>query len=99
MRRTNFVPAAALSVALAMTLAACEAQKSENPLSPSVAGPIPGVEITAPQMLEPADFETFRTRPEPGNNPTAVTFLPDGTGGVSGLRVSGVTFGRVRSPR
>jgi len=53
----------------------------------------------APQMLEPADFETFRTRPEPGNNPTAVTFLPDGTGGVSGLRVSGVTFGRVRSPR
>jgi CubicO group peptidase (beta-lactamase class C family) len=54
---------------------------------------------TAPQLLEPADFETFRTRPQPGTNPAAVTFLPDGTGGVTGLRVSGITFGRVRSPR
>jgi hypothetical protein len=32
---------------------ACELQKSENPLSPSVAGPIPGVEISAPKPLEP----------------------------------------------
>jgi hypothetical protein len=35
-------------------LAACESSKSANPLSPSVAGPIPGVEITAPKPLEPA---------------------------------------------
>ncbi len=33
--------------------AACQIQKSENPLSPSVAGPIPGVEISAPRPLEP----------------------------------------------
>ena len=33
--------------------AACEAVKSANPLSPSVAGPIPGVEISAPTLLEP----------------------------------------------
>jgi hypothetical protein len=33
--------------------AACEISKSENPLSPSLAGPIPGVEISAPHTLEP----------------------------------------------
>jgi hypothetical protein len=33
--------------------AACEITKTENPLSPSVAGPIPGVEISAPKLLEP----------------------------------------------
>lgn len=34
-------------------LAACEATKSANPLSPSVAGPIPGVVISEPKLLEP----------------------------------------------
>ena len=36
-----------------LALTACETSKSSNPLSPSVAGPIPGVEITAPKILEP----------------------------------------------
>jgi hypothetical protein len=31
----------------------CEAQKSSNPLSPSVAGPIAGVSITAPTVVSP----------------------------------------------
>jgi hypothetical protein len=39
--------------AVALT-AACEQAKSSNPLSPDVAGPIPGVSITAPKPLEPA---------------------------------------------
>jgi hypothetical protein len=34
---------------------ACDATKSSNPLSPSVAGPMPGVVITAPKPLEPAN--------------------------------------------
>jgi hypothetical protein len=34
-------------------LAACETSKSQNPTAPSVAGPIPGVNITAPKPLEP----------------------------------------------
>jgi len=38
---------------LLLTAAACELTKTENPLSPSVAGPIPGVEISAPKLLEP----------------------------------------------
>ena len=45
---TKFVLAAAL---LAST--ACEIQKSENPLSPSLAGPLPGVTITAPHGKPP----------------------------------------------
>jgi hypothetical protein len=65
MTRKKFAPAAALSVALAMALAACEAQKSENPLSPSVAGPIPGVEITAPQMLEPSPGARYKENQQP----------------------------------
>lgn len=34
--------------------AACEVSKSDNPLSPTIAGPIPGVNISAPKALEPA---------------------------------------------
>jgi len=36
-----------------LLLVACEAAKSANPTAPSVAGPIPGVNITAPRALEP----------------------------------------------
>ncbi|MGQ0735695.1 MAG: hypothetical protein ACT4QD_18835 [Acidobacteriota bacterium] len=41
-----------LSTAVGLTVA-CEQAKSANPLSPDVAGPIPGVTITAPKPLEP----------------------------------------------
>lgn len=39
--------------ALLVLATACESNKSANPLSPSVAGPIPGVEISAAKPLEP----------------------------------------------
>src|SRR5262249_39682710 len=51
-RYLRCTPAAALAAAV-LALSGCEASKSSNPLSPSVAGPIPGVEISAPKMLEP----------------------------------------------
>jgi len=51
--------------ALLLTLVACEAQKSSNPLSPTVAGPIAGVDITAPQLLEPAQGFKFRENQQP----------------------------------
>jgi hypothetical protein len=38
---------------LLFALVGCEASKSSTPLSPSVAGPIPGIEISAPKPLEP----------------------------------------------
>ena len=53
MYRTTTTRVLFAGLALA-ALAACEAAKSANPLSPSVAGPIGGVSITAPKPLEPA---------------------------------------------
>ncbi|MEZ5288832.1 MAG: hypothetical protein R2712_29340 [Vicinamibacterales bacterium] len=46
--------AAIVMAALALAGVGCERAKSANPLSPSIAGPIPGVDITAPRLLEPA---------------------------------------------
>jgi hypothetical protein len=42
-----------------LCLAGCEAAKSANPTAPSVAGPIPGVNITAPKPLEPGAGSTL----------------------------------------
>jgi hypothetical protein len=39
--------------AAALSLTACQVSKSSNPLSPTVAGPIPGVNITAPKPVDP----------------------------------------------
>ena len=46
-------------------LAACESSKSSNPLSPAVAGPIPGVSISAPRMLEPQAGQRIATDRQP----------------------------------
>jgi hypothetical protein len=45
--------------------AGCEAKKSSNPLSPSVAGPIPGVEITTPKPLEPGQGLRLKEAQQP----------------------------------
>src|SRR5690242_10958171 len=42
------------TLAAALALVGCDVAKSSNPLSPSVAGPIPGVNITAPRTITPA---------------------------------------------
>ena len=52
MTRKYFTPSM-LVIACGSILIACEAEKSSNPLSPTVAGPIPGVEITSPKLIEP----------------------------------------------
>ena len=44
----------ACAIALVVGVAGCDVAKSENPTSPSVAGAIAGVTITAPSLLEPA---------------------------------------------
>jgi hypothetical protein len=56
---------ALLGGAVLVTLVGCEAQKSSNPLSPSVAGPIPGVNISAPILLEPAQGFKFKESEQP----------------------------------
>jgi hypothetical protein len=40
--------------AIAIVLTGCEASKSANPLTPTVAGPIPGVNITVPAVVDPS---------------------------------------------
>ena len=45
--------AVSLVASLGVVISGCAQAKSANPLSPSVAGPIPGVDISAPQTLEP----------------------------------------------
>ena len=60
LRPTAVVPAVFL-----LALAGCEASKSSNPLSPAVAGPIAGVEITQPKLLEPTQGFKFKESQQP----------------------------------
>ncbi len=51
-----------------------------------------------PQPIQPAEYETFRTPPTvPPRQAASLTFVPDGIGGISAVRLSGVPFARVRS--
>src|SRR5688572_6520982 len=43
----------ALMLCFAVVTLGCERAKSANPLSPDVAGPLPGIAITAPKPLDP----------------------------------------------
>ncbi len=55
----------ASAFAAVLSLVGCEAAKSANPTAPSVAGPIPGVSITAPKPLEPGAGTTLTFGAEP----------------------------------
>jgi hypothetical protein len=63
MKRTTV--AGALCAMLAVAVAGCQAKKSSNPLSPSVAGPIAGVNITPPRLLEPAQGFKYKESQQP----------------------------------
>ena len=50
-----------------------------------------------PAALQPFNMEVFRIQPaEAGRNPVSLVFQPDGAGGVVSVRVSGITFAKVR---
>src|SRR5215831_12080515 len=53
MARHHYVRSAPLLLSI-VVLASCEQAKSANPNSPSIAGPISGVTISAPKLLQPA---------------------------------------------
>lgn len=65
MEPKNLRPAAVIPAVLLLALVACEAKKSSNPLSPSVAGPIAGVSITPPVLLEPAQGIKYKESQQP----------------------------------
>jgi len=56
---------ALLSLLLVSAAACVESSKSETPLSPSVAGPIPGVNISAPAAIQPAAGSKVPTDQQP----------------------------------
>jgi hypothetical protein len=62
--RTSFLLAVP-GAFLAMSLVGCQASKSANPTSPSVAGPIPGVNITAPKPLAPSEGSAIKSTEQP----------------------------------
>ena len=68
-------------VLTAVSSAACETAKSANPLSPDVAGPIPGVEITAPLTLEPIGGQQIVA----SNGPVNLLIQNAGTNGQRAL--------------
>ena len=47
-------------------------------------------------VLEHWEHDAFRNRPAPSDDPTTLTFVPTGTGAVSGVRAYGITFVRAR---
>lgn len=65
MLRTPVRPLLASSLLLSIAVAGCGVEKSENPLSPSVAGPIAGVEISSPRALEPAQSARIKNAQQP----------------------------------
>jgi len=50
---SNTLQRVTVALALSLAVVACEQAKSSNPLSPLIAGPIAGVEVTTPKLLEP----------------------------------------------
>ena len=59
-------PASRLACGLLLIgLGACQTSKSSTPTAPTVAGPIPGVNITAPALLEPAQGFKFKESEQP----------------------------------
>lgn len=67
MRTFHFVsrmPALLLACGV-VVLAGCEQTKSASPLSPSIAGPIAGVEITAPVPMQPSANRQFKPTEQP----------------------------------
>jgi hypothetical protein len=62
MRSHSFTLVCALSL---LVLGGCQTSKSSTPTAPTVAGPIPGVDISAPVLLEPAQGFKFRESEQP----------------------------------
>jgi hypothetical protein len=54
-----------VGAAAAVFLTACEVQKSANPLSPAIAGPVEGSFISTPNLLEPGLGWEMRGRDQP----------------------------------
>jgi len=68
--------------ALTVFLVGCQVEKSANPLSPAIAGPVAGVMISNPNLLEPGQDWELRTR----DQPMTLLIQNAGTNGVRPLK-------------
>jgi hypothetical protein len=73
-----------VGAAAAVVLSACQMEKSSNPLSPQLAGPVEGVVISTPNLLEPGQDWELRTR----DQPVKLLFQNADTNGVRPLKYS-----------
>jgi hypothetical protein len=62
MRSRFFTVACCLSL---LVVGGCQTSKSSTPTAPTVAGPIPGVNISAPTLIEPAQGFKFKENEQP----------------------------------
>lgn len=62
---TNCTTRTTLAMLAALTLIGCEHRRSQTPLSPNIAGPIAGVEIAPPQLVQPTQGARIRTDAPP----------------------------------
>jgi hypothetical protein len=60
-----FVICVSLTVLPIMVAGCAKSEKSENPLSPNIAGPMPGVEISTPILLEPGRGWRLKSNEQP----------------------------------
>jgi hypothetical protein len=81
---TRFCTKLIAVAAAAVCLSACQVQKSANPLSPAIAGPIEGVVISTPSLLEPGQDWEMRSR----DQPLKLLFANAATNGVRPLKYS-----------
>ena len=61
--RTGFTIVSAVAVMLVSS--ACDSERSSNPLSPQIAGPLAGVTITSPASTQPTDGQLISVTSQP----------------------------------
>jgi len=73
-----------LGACAAIFLSGCQLEKSSSPLSPAIAGPVEGVVISTPALLEPGQDWELRSR----DQPVKLRFQNSNSNGVRPLKYS-----------
>jgi hypothetical protein len=81
MLSSNYLCRGLCALVTVVSVIGCESAKSANPTAPSIAGPIPGVNISAPRPLEPGAGSTLVF----DGQPPTLLIENAGTSGVRGI--------------
>ena len=80
---------------LLLAAGGCQTTKSSSPTAPTVAGPIPGVTITAPVLIQPAQGFKFKE----SEQPIQLVIQNATTSGVSSTIAAGVSPATIEQNR